>query len=72
MGYLFDIRLSESIYRSWSRQVADIGHLCYKERLKELGLFSIYGKLLQADITKPGEIFHGEVDVRLRGIFYGG
>ena len=30
----------------------DIGHPNYNERLKKLGMFSLYGRLLRADIIK--------------------
>ena len=58
VGYLSDVKLLESIQRRWSRQVYDIGHLSYEEILKKLGLFSIYGRLLRADIIKRRKIFH--------------
>ena len=52
VGYLGDVRLLESIQRRWSQPVADIGHLGYDERLKELRLFSIYSRLLRTGIIK--------------------
>ena len=61
--------LLQSIQRRLCHQVDDIDYLSYEERLKELGLFSIYGRLLRADVIKCWKIFHGEVDVGLRGTF---
>ena len=52
VGYLWDIRLLESVQRRWTRQVTDISHLGYEDRLKALGIFSIYGSLLWANIIK--------------------
>ena len=43
VGYLGDIRLLELIQRRWTREITSIGHLSYVERLKVLGLYSVYG-----------------------------
>ena len=67
--YLGDVRLLESVQRRWSRQVADIIHLWSDKKWKETGLFSIYGRLMRADILKCWRTFHEEMDVVLRGIF---
>ena len=61
--------MQELIQRRLSQQVADIGHLSYEAGLKKLGLFSIYGRLLWADIIKCRKIFHGEVVVWLQVFF---
>ena len=62
VGYLGDIRLLESVQRRWTRKIADVSQLAYEERLKVLELFSIFGRLLRADLVKCWKIFHSEVD----------
>ena len=69
VGYLGDIKLLESVQRRWTRQIADISHLGYEDRLKALGVFSIYGRLLWADSIKCWKIFNEIADVRLRDSF---
>ena len=41
----------------------------YTERLRRLGLFSIQGRLLRADLLKVWKIFHRNLDERLVGLF---
>ena len=65
VGYLGDIRLLESVQQRWTREIVDVSQLAYEERLKVLELFSIYGKLLRADLVKCWKIFHSEVDICL-------
>ena len=65
VGYLGDIRLLESVQRRWTREIADVSQLAYEERLKVLELFSIFGRLLRADLVKCWKIFHSEVDIGL-------
>ena len=51
--------------RRWTREIADVSHLAYVERLKALELFSIFGRLLRADLIKCWKIFHSEVHIGL-------
>ena len=60
---LGDIRLLESVQQRWTREIANVSHLAYVERLKAVEMFSIFGRLLRADlIDKCFKIFHSEVD----------
>ena len=52
VGYLGDSMLLESVQRRWTRRIADNSHLGYENRLKALGIVSIYGRLLRADIIR--------------------
>ena len=65
VGYLGDVRLLKSVQQKWTREIANISHLAYVERSKALELFSIFGRLLRADLIKCWKIFHSEVDVGL-------
>ena len=69
MGYLMDIRRLESLQRRWTREVAGFEVLEYGIRLRRLGLFSVYGRLLRVDLIKIWKAFHPEVDVGLVIIF---
>ena len=45
-----DVRLLESVQRRWTREVAGVDHLSCQQRLKILKLYSIYARLLRADL----------------------
>lgn len=79
-GYLGDVRLLESVQRRWTRSVDGFAELDYGTRLKLLGLFSVRGRLLRADLIKCwrivrgwddgvdfGEVFQFAPDRRTRG-----
>ena len=56
----------ESVQRKWTtREIANVTHLAYVERLKVLELFSILGQLMRADLVKCWKIFHSEVNIGL-------
>ena len=59
VGYLTDMRRLESLQRRWTREVAVVGALTYVERLKKLGMFSVWGRLLRADLIKIWKVWHG-------------
>ena len=59
MGYLGDTRLVESIQRRWTRAIEGLNHLAYEDRLRELNLYSMYGRLIRADIIQVWKIFNG-------------
>ena len=69
VGYMMNVRLLESVQRRWTREIAGIGHLSYQERLRTLRLYSIYGRLLRADLIKCWKVFHSEADVGLQDLF---
>ena len=46
-----------------------MGHLVYRERLEELGLYSMYGRLLRADLIKIWKIFNGGLVPEMRELF---
>ena len=69
MGYLGDVRKLESVQRRWTRQVSGLLGTSYRDRLEQLGLFSIYGRSLRADLIKLWKVFNSEVDVGLIDLF---
>ena len=51
VGYLGGIIVGECVVK-WAREIGNKSHLAYVERLKALELFSIFGRLLRADLIK--------------------
>ena len=68
VGYLGDFRLLESVQRRWTKQISGVANLDYRARFHELGLFSIWGRLLRADLIKCWRMFHSEQDVGFSSI----
>ena len=60
LGYIGDIRSLERVQRRWTRLIDGMEGLSYLERLKELDLFSVQGRLLRADMILTWKIFKGE------------
>ena len=69
VGYIQDTKKLESIQKRWTRQVDGLEEFSYQERLRDLGLYSIYGRLLRADLIKIWKIFRGNLDPDLQGLF---
>ena len=69
LGYLCDMRSLESVQRRWTREIDGLGHLGYRERLEELGLYSIFGRLLRMDLIKIWKVFKGGLVQELQGLF---
>ena len=79
VGYLGDVRKMESLQRRWTREIQGMNGVCYEDRLRQLGLYSVYGRLLRKDLIKiwkvmkcennlgVRELFDMSVDTRLRG-----
>ena len=57
-GYMTDLRKLERVQRMWTRQIKGLEGLSYGERLSELSLFSVQGRLLRADLIQYWKIFH--------------
>ena len=58
-GYLGDMKLLESVQRRWTKQVVGLQDYPYAQRLRQLNLFSVQGRLVRADLIKYWKIFHG-------------
>ena len=65
VGYMRDNRRLESLQRSWIREVVGMNGLDYVSRLRNIGLFSIKGRLLRLDLIKVWKCFNAETDVGL-------
>ena len=69
VGYLGDSQLLESVQRRWTKQVTGLADVEYHERLQTLGLFSIWERLLRADLIKCWKAFHCSGDMDLISSF---
>ena len=69
LEYLTDTRMLESVQRRWTKQIDGCENLDYDRRLRQLGLFSLQGRRLRADLIKIWKAFHPVVDVGLTTIF---
>lgn len=67
--YLKDIRLIESVQRSFSRRIPGLGNLPYSERLKRLNLDMLQLRRLRADLILCYQIIHGLVDLPFDSYF---
>ena len=61
-GYLEDSRLLESVQRRWTKKISGLEDRPYGERLRELQLFSIKGRLLRADLIKYWKILSDQLE----------
>ena len=68
-GFIGDLHLLESVQRMWTRHIEGLSHLSYEERLRELDLYSVQGRLLRADLIKYWKIFHNQSSVCPTDIF---
>ena len=68
-GYVGDIRKLESVQRRWTRQIVGLEGLDYPARLRRVGLYSIAGRMLRADIVKVWKVLRGVCCEGLRDLF---
>ena len=68
-GFVGDMQKLERIQRRWTKRVQGLRDLCYSERLSDLGLFSIQGRLLRADLIQYWKIFHGKSSITPHSMF---
>ena len=69
MGYIGDTRLIEGIQRRWTRAIDSISHLPYEQRLRELDLYSMYGRMLRADLILVWKIFNKQCAISPNDLF---
>ena len=58
-GYITDIKSLEAVQRRWTKRIDGLSNMQYSERLRYLSLFSIWGRLLRADLILTWKITHG-------------
>ena len=69
LGYLGDLRALERVQRRWTAKIRGLENLPYADRLRQLDLFSIQGRLLRADMICTWKIFAGRCAVSTDHIF---
>lgn len=58
-GYSGDIKLLEDVQRRWTKRINGLQDLSYGERLANLSLYSIKGRLIRADLIMVFKILKG-------------
>ena len=69
LGYRGDLKRLERVQRRWTRQVDGLRELPYNERLQQLNLFSVQGRLLRADMILTWKILSGKCALHAPHIF---
>ena len=59
LGYIGDTKSLESVQRRWTKKIDGYSNLTYYDRLRALSLYSIWGRLLRADLILVWRIVHG-------------
>ena len=58
LDYVMDVRSLESVQSKWTKKTDGFSLLPYHERLRRLSLFSVWGRLLDADLILAWKITH--------------
>ena len=53
----------------WTRSIDGLGSLTYEERLSQLKLFSLQGRLLRNDLLLVWKIFNNQCSVKFENLF---
>ena len=69
LGFVGDVRKLESVQRRWTRQITGMDGLDYVSRLRRVGLYSVRGRCIRADLIKVWKVFHGRSSDALRTLF---
>ena len=68
-GYTEDARSLERFQRYWTKQIDMLNHLTYGDRLRELDLYSVKGRLVRADLIHYWKIFHKQSCIAPEAMF---
>ena len=69
LGYAGDTKMLERVQRRWTRKVRGLENSEYGDRLRQLNLFSVQGRLLRADLIMVWKIFNGKCAVSPDSLF---
>ena len=69
-GYVQDLRALERVQRRWTKHIDGMAGLDYGARLKKLELYSVYGRLLRADLILYWKIFHAQSCIHPNDLFH--
>ena len=59
VGFLSDSRKIESVQRRWTKRISGLEELPYEDRLRRVGLYSMKGRRLRADLILTWKILSG-------------
>ena len=68
-GYIGDVRKLERFQRYWTKQIEDLQNLSYGDRLRELDLYSVKGRLVRSDLIQYWKIFHRQSCIAPESMF---
>ena len=69
LGFVGDVRNLESVQRRWTGQITGMDGLSYVSRLRRVGLYSVRGRCIRADLIKVWKVFQGKSPDALRSLF---
>lgn len=68
-GFVEDARKLERVQRRWTKRIDNLAELSYAERLHELDLFSIQGRLLRSDLIQYWKVINGHCSITADSMF---
>ena len=69
LGYIGDSKSLERLQRRWTRGIMGFEGLPYSERLRQLDLYSVKGRLLRYDLILVWKIVNGECGIKFDELF---
>ena len=69
LGYISDLKLLEGVQRRWTKKITGFEDLTYSQRLANLNLYSVKGRLLRSDLIKCWKIFQGKSCINPESLF---
>jgi len=67
--YRKDVELLKRIHRKATKMIIELEHLPYKDRLRELGLFSLEKRRLQGDLLAASQYLKGDYKQEANQLF---
>ena len=69
VGYVGDVNRLESVQRDLTRRISGLSECSYDEKLRQLDLYSVKGRLLRTDLIQYWKLFHGKCPFASEEIF---